>query len=117
MPDHANFECTVFAECPVSPITNPPEYEKIKILRCLMLKEKNPDKWKLLMSLQSHTEARKQDVYAVSCYISYNKFIKQECHLKQFPFEEINHFAGVSAINSYNTNGLLGHSHSDGHLR
>lgn len=72
MPDHSNFECVVFATCPVSPIVSPLEYEKIKILRCLMLKEKSPDKWKLLMNLQSHIANRKQDVAAVSRELLYN---------------------------------------------
>jgi len=116
MPDHANYECMVFAECPVSPITNPPEYEKIKILRCLMLKEKNPERWNLLMGLESHAEVRKQNFYAVSSNHSFFKFIKQEC-MMNFSFEEIHHAAGVCAVNSYGTSGLLGHGNSDGHSR
>lgn len=81
-----------------------------------MLKEKNADGWKAIRALQSHEKSRKQDVYAVSRDIACYKFIRDECHLKQFPFEDINHVTGVCAINSYTTKGHIGQTvEGEGH--
>lgn len=104
MPDHANYECKIFAESPVSPVVNPSEYEKIKILRLLLLKEKHPEKWALIRSLESRESIRRQNFFAVTTDIALYKFIKQECHLTQFDFDELHHIAGVSAIHSFPTN-------------
>ncbi|ODN00252.1 Protein msta, isoform A [Orchesella cincta] len=104
MPDHANYECKIFAESPVNPVVNPPEYEKIKILRILLLKEKCPEKWELIRSLESRETIRRQNFCAVTTDIALYKFIKQECHLTQFDFDELHHVAGVSSIHSFPTN-------------
>jgi len=100
----------VFAECPVSPITDPFEYEKIKVLRCLLLKEKRPDLWALLLTLESHTDTRKENFVAVSNAIAIYKFIQQECHMTHLDFETINHVAGICAINAF-CKGPLASSH------
>ncbi len=103
IPDHADFECSVFANNPVSPIVHSNEYKKIKILRSLLLRQKNPARWNKILDLDSHEDLRKGNLCAVSTTIALFKFIQQECHLKQFDGETINHVVGVNTVNSFNT--------------
>lgn len=117
MPDHSEYECKIFAESPVSPVVTPSEYEKIKTLRLLLLKEKYPEKWKLILDLESRESMRRQNFYAVTSDIALYKFIKQECHLTQFDFEEVHHAAGVSAVHSYHADPQDGNEASNQNTR
>ncbi|CAL8114186.1 unnamed protein product [Orchesella dallaii] len=110
IPQHADFECKIFAKENIKPdLPSPYSYiasaEYIKILRCLLLKdESSPEKmmkWKLILSLEAHMDIRRHipRVQLMSGLVK--KFVKSICKLNQFDEETVDFALGVVDVNAF----------------
>lgn len=100
-PSHTNFECPIFAENKIEPFTRPLDYDFIKVLRALLLMERNPTKWEQLMDLESHETIRAKLPNCVKKTFDTVMFIKTRCKLIQFDYKVINYLVGVFRINAF----------------
>jgi len=76
-------------------------YETITVLRGLLLKNKSPEKYVLIESLETHMEERRESIAAKWPIESAIRFVMKECNQTQFTEEEIVNLIGVLAVNAF----------------
>lgn len=103
---HSQFECRIFSSNQIQPyFTKPVQYELINTLRSLLLMLIEPEKWKELAQLESHSEARAKNPGSVRAVKEHVHFIHSVCNLTvQFETRLIDHVVGVWGINSFGAN-------------
>lgn len=82
-------------------ITPHPTYECLLPLRCLLLREKNKEKWNKLMQLQSHIEERKKCTQYKSDLEKIGKFIPRFFKSDKFKEDEIMLVNGIVQTNGH----------------
>ncbi|ODN02118.1 Protein msta, isoform A [Orchesella cincta] len=114
---HDEYECLVLAKAKVLPEENYQEnITLMQLLRCLLLKTKDPTGWQQMMSMESHIEGRKNsssDVWE-RWRKEEIKFIRETLGLKEFDEEEINFVSGVLSMNAFGSNDIHGPKHRHG---
>lgn len=77
-----------------------PSYECITTLRICYQKEENPNKWKKLLALESHCEARKNSPKLIADRKSIAEFLQRFYNLKEdFSVDEILKICGLIEVN------------------
>ncbi|CAL8127078.1 unnamed protein product [Orchesella dallaii] len=120
IPDHAEFECKIFAKCQIkTPLPSPycfiAEAEYIKVLRCLLLRElgkEDPaklEKWNMLQELEAHIELRKMVPKLMFMSKLIRNFVQDFCKLTEFDENTIDHVLGAIDVNAFKnvTNPML----------
>ncbi|ODN04487.1 Protein msta, isoform A [Orchesella cincta] len=92
---HARYECAVFAKNFVEELEEPFQYELVRILRCLLTREKDASKFKELMKLEAGCEKRQKDAVLTACM-----FVNTNCNLPEYDKELIDRMCGVVELNS-----------------
>ncbi|CAL4061002.1 unnamed protein product [Meganyctiphanes norvegica] len=85
-----------------------PLYDLIIVIRCLLLRSQNPQNWKLLLSMISHSEKREEDGNDHH-HKAIVAFMKRYLVNEEFESEEISHARGViysNAMGFTNENGI-----------
>ncbi|CAG7831504.1 unnamed protein product [Allacma fusca] len=109
LPPHCDAECKIFASRNVGPyFTKPYEYDFIKFLRSLLVRESDEKRWDQLCQLASHPEARGKCEASVLATMASYEFITEICGLQQFDYDTVNHIVGVWGINSFGANAPTG---------
>ena len=109
LPLHAEAECKVFTQKRVLPHFNKPfEYDFIKFLRTLLLRELDSKTWKHLCQLASHKEAREECEASVEATVASFKFITETCGLTQYDYDTVSHVVGIWGVNSFGANAPSG---------
>ena len=106
--DVHQLECEVFARVDFEADVEDPKvpddhYAAILPLRCIRLKEKDPEKWKLFQSFQSHCSERKQDNQKLWDYHEEHavEFVRELCEYgEEVTGEEIHRMIGIMSVNS-----------------
>lgn len=78
-----------------------PTYQCMAALRCLLLKENDPEKWEKLIQLESHCDERRGSVQWRSDRESVAKFIPRFFKCEKWSEEEILKVAGIVQINGH----------------
>ncbi|CAL8101783.1 unnamed protein product [Orchesella dallaii] len=114
---HQEYECLVLTRAKVLPEENYQEsITLMQLLRCLLLKNKDPTGWQQIQSMESHVEGRKNssnDVWE-RWRKEEIKFIRETLGLKEFDDEEINFVSGVLSMNAFGSNDIHGPKHRHG---
>ncbi|XP_076056980.1 SET domain-containing protein SmydA-8-like [Oratosquilla oratoria] len=76
-------------------------YECISPLRCLWLKDKAPDKWKMLMAMESHLEERKNTEVYLFNQTNVVEFIKNYLKVPDFSEQEVQEVCGIIDVNGF----------------
>lgn len=92
---HATYECEIFAENGVEELEDSFQYELVRILRCLLTKNKDPEKFSQLMDLEGALEERTKIESLIEATKTVCMFVKENCKLTEFDDETINHMCGV----------------------
>ncbi|XP_075224059.1 SET domain-containing protein SmydA-8-like isoform X1 [Lycorma delicatula] len=98
-------ECEILAKCPnptAQDLLSNKCYDPIVPLRCLLLKNKFPEKWKELQAMESHNEIRKK---ILQVWQNNKKFvvdkIRKDWQLEEFTEEEIHTVCGYLEVNAF----------------
>lgn len=110
IPQHADFECKIFAKENIKPNLPSPfcfmaSAEYIKILRCLLLNDESSsekmDKWKQILALEAHMDLRKNipKVQFMSGLVK--RFVFNLCKLTQYDEATVDFVLGVVDVNAF----------------
>ena len=99
---HVDWECPIFASANHSPnhLTTL-DYSAIEVLRCLLLRSKNPEKWVRILQFESHAESRRLNPTANQDTEFFLNFIKEKCRLTEYDSEIIERVSGICAVNAF----------------
>jgi len=76
-------------------------YECITPLRCLWLRDNEPQKWKDLMQMESHYEERKNtDIFEIN-QTNVAEFVQKYLFVKDFNDEEVHKICGIIDVNGF----------------
>lgn len=92
---HVKYECEILEKNQVYELFHPFQYELIRILRCLLMKEKDTVNYNKLITLEGALEQRKTAECLVQATTTACMFINQNCRLKEFDRETIDKVCGI----------------------
>ncbi|CAL8139712.1 unnamed protein product [Orchesella dallaii] len=97
---HSKYECDIFTKNLVKELKDPFQYELLRILRCLLTRERDPPMFEELMKLETASEHRillESQSKAVETALI---FINQNCKLLEYDIELIDRMCGVVELHS-----------------
>ncbi|XP_037915115.1 uncharacterized protein LOC119654024 [Hermetia illucens] len=106
---HSRIECQLFAQNNVAKLVEKFDGRQMKIgneiifpLRCLYLKQTNPDKWAQTIALESHNDLRKDipELWSRNQEKIVNQ-IRDDWNIKEFTDEEIHTVSGIIKVNCF----------------
>ncbi|ENN81700.1 hypothetical protein YQE_01906, partial [Dendroctonus ponderosae] len=106
---HTEIECTILQECKSASFFNYDDLEDLRThfqaivpLRCLILKTTDPERYAILMDMESHNEIRRNipDLWALNQSRVVNRIIKH-WKLTEFSEEEIHTICGILEVNTF----------------
>lgn len=85
----------------------------MQLLRCLLTKNKDPEGWQQILSMESHVKGRKNSTSEVweRWRKEEIKFVHDTLGLHEFDEEEINFVSGVLSMNAFGSNDIHGLRH------
>ncbi|XP_054268292.1 SET domain-containing protein SmydA-8-like [Macrosteles quadrilineatus] len=105
---HSKEECSLLSKCPIesNSLQKQQLYNAIFPLRCLMLREHQPEKWRILNTMQAHNELRRKQ----QSIWNYNQKsvvdrIRNEWKIDKFTEEEIHTVCGYAEVNAFSIGG------------
>jgi hypothetical protein len=99
---HSEFECRILAENKVLFRNLKDDYLGIKVLRCLLLRDKDADKWKLLLQHDAQLHNRSQDLKTKEPREHVFNFILEECQFRNsFSTQTVETVLGICATNEF----------------
>ena len=98
-------ECSLFQRCKVAPTagqlgSSHGIYSFISVLRILLLKTTDKDKWDIIMEMMDHWEERSKDLNIVKGVITMTKFFQEKLGMTWVTTEDVQHAYGVLKTNA-----------------
>ena len=107
---HHDLECQIFSQSDTIPSpaivvdsSQPhPFYQCVTPLRCLLLRDKSPDKWACILAMADHEKEKdkKENPHWLEVQHNIVGYLRTTCHL-DFSISEINHVIGVLEVNAF----------------
>lgn len=106
---HSTWECSILREKRVVNIIDKCDaneiklmYETIAPLRCLLLKQHNPEKWNVIMKMEAHNDVRKKipSLWNRNQEVIVNR-LQSSWNIRDFTSDEIHTICGVLEVNCF----------------
>jgi len=99
---HSTYECEILSRNQVTMIDPRLDYAAIKILRCILMRDKEPVKWELLIQHDAQLENRAADPRTSPIREHVTDFILNKCQLgNSFDAGTIETVLGIMATNEF----------------
>lgn len=100
--NHLDWECPIFASANYVQLSiGILDYSAIEVLRCLLLRSKNPEKWARILQFESHAEDRRLIPSANEVTEFILNFIREKCQLIQYDSSIVERVSGICAVNAF----------------